>query len=594
MPGDGNPDRSRPERPDRRVVGGRVHAGAAVGHSWGPRLAVLALEGLVVAGLICLRMALLAASGQPTTALVEGLAALAALALAWGWSRRGELSEALQDADLVFWTGLLWGLALFAVLVLVQESALIGASRYFWLEDDAMVSMRFGARLAEGKGLTWTDGPRVEGYSNFLWTLIMALVHWAGASKASASAWILALNAACLAWLALGVRRLSAGLGASSMTAALAGLACALSYDAMDGALSGLEMVAVSAVMAEALAQGLEAEHGGRTWPWSAFALAGLLPLLRSDGGLPAVLVLCMGLRRQRRLGPCLFAGILVLGPGLVHEWFRHAYYGQWVPNTYLLKRDYWPGKYQEGALKALGALARYPLVLAAVAAAAWMRSWRPWIAVLAVLALYCAWTGADYYVFLRFYAPGWPLFFALGFAAAQRFFTGLSKGAYPALLLLLFSANVAWSFPTLLQSGWEAAQERLRVALFLEHSIPPNQSVASTWAGTFFYFSALPGVDFLGKCDAVVAGAKPDPSQGGSGHNKLDLDHSLGALKPDWVLLSAPSYSQPDQAYLVPTYDQRIAADPRFMAFCLPQLRQISDHWALCRCHWPKTHASP
>jgi hypothetical protein len=539
-------------------------------------------------------MALLAASGQPSTACLEALAALAGLALALGWARRGALSRALQDADLVFWTGLVWGLALFAVLVLVQESAVIGPTRYFWLEDDAMVSMRYGARLAAGKGLTWTDGPRVEGYSNFLWTLIMALVHWAGASKASASTWILALNAACLAWLGLGVRRLSAGLGASAMTAALAGLACALSYDAMDGALSGLEMVAVSALMAEALAQGLEAERAGRAWPWSAFALAALLPLLRTDGGLPAVLVLCMGMRRERRMGRWLAAALLVLGPALVHECFRHAYYGQWVPNTYLLKRDYWPGKYQEGALKALHALARYPLVLAAVAAAAWVRAWRPWIAVLAVLALYCAWTGADYYAFLRFYAPGWPLFFALGFAAAQRLVAGLSDGSYPALALLVFSANAAWSFPILLQSGWEAAQERLRVALFLESSIPPDQSVASSWAGTFFYFSGLPGVDFLGKCDAVVASAKPDPSQGGSGHNKLDLDHSLGVLRPDWVLLSAPSYSQPDQAYLVPTYDQRVASDPRFMAFCLPQLRQISDHWALCRCRWPKSHASP
>ena len=90
------------------------------------------------------------------------------------------------------------------------------------------------------------------------------------------------------------------------------------------------------------------------------------------------------------------------------------------------------------------------------------------------------------------------------------------------------------------------------------------------------------------GKCDPVVARAKPDPSQGGSGHNKLDLNHSLGDLKPDWVLVPVPSYSQDDKAYLISTYDQRVASDPRFKRFCLPNLRQLSDHWAVCRCRWP------
>jgi arabinofuranosyltransferase len=524
---------------------------------------------------------------------LEFSASLAGLWLLFRWSRGPALSPALQDPDGVFWTALLWGLGLYAALVLLQESVRIDGLRYFWLEDDAMVSMRYGARLAAGKGLTWTDGSRVQGYSNFLWTLAMALIHWAGSSKALASAWVLALNAACLAWLASAVRRLSLGMGASAMTAALAGLACALSYDLMDGALSGLEMVAVSAVMAEALAQGLRAEREGRAWPWRTFALAGLLPLLRSDGALPAVLVLCLGLRRRPGAGRVLAACLLALGPGLAQACFSHAYYGDWLPNTYYLKRDYWPGKYGDGALKLAQALGRYPLVLAAALAALGFRALRPWVATLAALALYCVWTGADYYTFLRFFAPGWPLFFALGFAASDRLSFG-RLGAWPALALLLFSANTVWAFPTLLQSGWEGAQERLRVALYLERNIPPDQSLASAWAGTFFYFSGLPGVDLLGKCDPVVARSRPDPSLGGSGHNKLDLDRSLGLLKPDWVLLPAPSFSSADRAYLISPYDQRIAADPRFMAACLPHLRQISDHWTLCHCVWAQAQKTP
>ncbi|MGB5702608.1 MAG: hypothetical protein WBM48_07315, partial [Polyangiales bacterium] len=37
--------------------------------------------------------------------------------------------------------------------------------------DDAFISLRYAQRLLEGHGLTWTDGPPVEGYSNLLWVL---------------------------------------------------------------------------------------------------------------------------------------------------------------------------------------------------------------------------------------------------------------------------------------------------------------------------------------------------------------------------------------------------------------------------------------
>ena len=46
--------------------------------------------------------------------------------------------------------------------------------------DDALISLRYAERLLTGKGLTWTDGPPVEGYSNFLWLLADALLGYLG------------------------------------------------------------------------------------------------------------------------------------------------------------------------------------------------------------------------------------------------------------------------------------------------------------------------------------------------------------------------------------------------------------------------------
>ena len=51
----------------------------------------------------------------------------------------------------------------------------------FSLFDDAMISMTYARNLAAGNGLVWMAGePAVEGYTNFLWTVVMALPHLAG------------------------------------------------------------------------------------------------------------------------------------------------------------------------------------------------------------------------------------------------------------------------------------------------------------------------------------------------------------------------------------------------------------------------------
>src|SRR4051812_38733846 len=67
--------------------------------------------------------------------------------------------------------------AALTVVSLVDASAVVDGTRYFWLDDDQMISMRYARHLANGNGLGWNPGQRVEGYTNFLWTLVMAAVH---------------------------------------------------------------------------------------------------------------------------------------------------------------------------------------------------------------------------------------------------------------------------------------------------------------------------------------------------------------------------------------------------------------------------------
>ena len=67
---------------------------------------------------------------------------------------------------------------LYCVIFIAKTSFLIDGVRSFTLFDDAMISMRYAKNLTNGYGLVWNPGGvRVEGYSNFLWTLYMAFWH---------------------------------------------------------------------------------------------------------------------------------------------------------------------------------------------------------------------------------------------------------------------------------------------------------------------------------------------------------------------------------------------------------------------------------
>lgn len=59
------------------------------------------------------------------------------------------------------------------IVVLVALTLLAYANRF--IHDDAFISFRYAHHLATGKGLVWNPGEKIEGYTNFLWTLLMSL-----------------------------------------------------------------------------------------------------------------------------------------------------------------------------------------------------------------------------------------------------------------------------------------------------------------------------------------------------------------------------------------------------------------------------------
>jgi hypothetical protein len=75
------------------------------------------------------------------------------------------------------------------------------------------------------------------------------------------------------------------------------------------------------------------------------------------------------------------------------------------------------------------------------------------------------------------------------------------------------------------------------RQGLMLRASVPQHTTVAAAWLGAPSYYSGLATIDLLGKVDKHIA-RLPGTLDFRPGHNKIDLDYSVGSLHPDLVLM--------------------------------------------------------
>ena len=60
------------------------------------------------------------------------------------------------------------------VFILTLLLILILAWNHRWMADDAFISFRYAENFVHGNGLVWNNGEFVEGYTNFLWTILIS------------------------------------------------------------------------------------------------------------------------------------------------------------------------------------------------------------------------------------------------------------------------------------------------------------------------------------------------------------------------------------------------------------------------------------
>lgn len=218
--------------------------------------------------------------------------------------------------------------------------------------DDAFISFRYARNLATGRGLVFNVGERVEGFSNFSWTVLFALPVWLGLDRFEFGLLIAAkvLGALCgVATIVLVSRTAAAGRPEPErLSAPLASLYLATLGPFSFWSMGGLETSMLALLLALSvhlhLAEDRALSIGQRAWPWSYVALL-LAALTRPE---PLVLFGPLALLRvwrsvgfapgRRTIVRQLGYALLFALPYAAFIAWRFAYYGQLVPNTYFAK----------------------------------------------------------------------------------------------------------------------------------------------------------------------------------------------------------------------------------------------------------------
>lgn len=310
------------------------------------------------------------------------------------------------------------GLALLACLLawLVRAQALAVGD---WRVDDAYITFSFSKNLAMGRGPIYSHDVRVEGYSNFLWMLIISVGYFIR-SNLSVYGTARVLSYIALGLTAVGMWRLSrrhAGWIASS--AVMIVLAC--STDLSRATLSGLETVPYAMLLTLATLWYIEESHE-RQQRWSLIGFV-LVALMRIDGFVPLLYVIGFELVESilsKRIRWRSFARwIAPLAVYVVWFIWRWRYYGLPLPTTYYAKTlvdaedQYRASTYAWDFIRALGLQALLPFGLIALA----RRPARDTVFV-ALLVLghgaYVLQTGGDWMPFWRFFIPVLPLLMVL------------------------------------------------------------------------------------------------------------------------------------------------------------------------------------
>lgn len=476
-----------------------------------------------------------------------------------------------------------------------------------WSEDDSYITYLYARNFLAGEGLVFNRGERVEGYSNFLWLMIIAAGMRAGADPvlfSKVAGLVAGLAAMYLSWLLAG--RLRPG---DRRLTWLAPFYIALSPFISRHCVSGLETSLFAALLAACILVassegGERGEAAGKRSRSRGTLLAVLLVLLsltRLEGPAIAAIILAArwivarkgnGGSGLRGPGGALYETVLyVILFGSYYIW-RWAYFGEFLPNTYYAKMSYGVDALIDGAQYTVefmrdggGAvfmlLALVPALFRHRRPAYWMC-----LAVVVFNTLFVVISGGDWMFSYRFYAHVLPVLIPMIAAGASLLVdagrSGMVKGKF---VNVLASLAVLFAFLVTGAAEWRIAQLVMpavrshdylpqnyeELGLWFRDNSPPDATVAISDVGAFAYYSGRRVLDMFGLVSPHIARLK------GRLHFKSDPEYILGS-DPDYIIL-VPQDDRGGGHTFVRAPDKEMTLADEFVEH-YELIRRVPQHW--------------
>lgn len=437
------------------------------------------------------------------------------------------------------------------------------------LFDDAFISFRYARNLATGFGLVYNLNERVEGYTNFLWTIVLAAILFFQLNPIALSKLLLLISTFIILMLMLSFGK-KAAIPEGSAPLGFALLLYAVMGCQSRFIVSGMETLFFTMFLFASLYSFLFSPQSTVTG-----VLFALTAMTRPEGILYFLIALIYAVSQTLNRGAfklnehahTLFGqekpsvghifrllGSFFLVYGLYFAW-RYHYYGDLLPNTFYAKvAGSWIGNFHSG-IGALASLmkdwALLPLFLIPLTLIPKIKQGNLvfLFTTIFITLIYFVVIGGDFIVWFgpRLLMPVFPILALLNekgltqilqWAKKQkiRWFHGGALLLFP--LLLFYEYQYSWpgfmnmkNFTTQMR-GWA------ELGLWIADHTPENASLASDAAGLIPYYSNRYTIDMFGLTDRHIAHLKiKGQGYGVVGHEKVDPLYILQRSRPTCIV---------------------------------------------------------
>jgi len=458
----------------------------------------------------------------------------------------------------------------------------LNVKQYYFHADDCYISFRYALNLYNGHGLVWNPGERVEGYTNFLWVILMA---FGMMIKIPPEVFSNALGIMSGLVVLVSLVYLSAkNTSWTNPIICLTPLILVTSRSFTGWCTGGLATMFYTMLLFLAILQFLREREQKVQFPITSSILLSLSSLTRPDALLFTLVIgiffiVDVFLKKRKFISLLIWISPYILIVG-THFLWRHSYYGFWLPNTFYAKVSGFWGiqgyRYLSLFHQDYKVLFFLPLIFITILVGRKF-VYALFLAMVIVYLGYVFYIGGDLYEF-RFLIYIFPYFFWLlvegirliaGLHFKQRWlkFTSVivAFGIYAALLGTTYAGSIKESKKArydidTLRGTKKYTQERVWAGKFLRSLIdkgllPDDIILCTGGAGAIPYYTQWPTVDLLGLNDVKIAHQKFNMSRR-VGHQKRATNEYLRKRKVElldvnnrivvkWLVSKRPSKSQ-------------------------------------------------